>query len=153
MFKCVYRQLLCLWLPAVRFVGLMSTYAKTWKRTSLLSEAVLQKAICEADAGKQQGGQLIDFTGCFLNVSIHVRTWGYQNQLTLMVSLACGSNVVVSSLYPSCNPEAHVAYTELHLPFWALYLWLIGLNLQVGNMLRSVSLSLIMSRIIYPQRI
>lgn len=78
----------------------MSTYAKTWKQTSVLSEAVLQNAICGADAGKQQGDQLIDFTGCFLSVSIHKRTWGYQNQLTLMVSLACGPDVVVSSFCP-----------------------------------------------------
>lgn len=131
----------------------MSTYAKTWKQTSVLSEAVLQNAICGADAGKQQGGQLTDFTGCFLSVSTHITTWGSQYQLTLMVSLACGSNVVVSFFCSWCNPEAHVAHGELHLSFWASYLWLIGLNLQVGDVLRSVSLSLIMRGMTYPQRI
>lgn len=45
----------------------MITYAKTWKKTSFLSEAVLQNAVCEADAGKHQGGQLTDFTRCFLS--------------------------------------------------------------------------------------
>lgn len=40
----------------------------------LLSEGVLPNAVCEADAGKQQGGQLIDFTRCFLSFSIHIRT-------------------------------------------------------------------------------
>lgn len=68
-----------------------------------------------------------------------------------MVSLICGSNVVVSAFWPKCISVAHVAHTELYLPFWALYLWLIGLNLQVGNVLRSVSLSLIMSGMTYPK--
>lgn len=75
----------------------MNACAKTWKQASVLSEAILQNAICEADAGKQWAGQLIRFTECFLSVSVHMTTWGYQKQLTVMVCLACGSNVVFSS--------------------------------------------------------
>jgi len=119
----------------------------------LLSEAVLQNAVCEADAGKQWAGQLTHFTGCFLSVSIHMTTWGYQKQLTLIVCLACGSNVVVSSFCSWCSPDALIAHNELYPPFWASYLLLIGLNCQGGNVLRSVSISLIMTEMTYTQRI